>query len=117
MGNSNGQKWPGSGRGASFKSLVDRQQSGPRLNLILEGTQEQLGNAVHAALMGGLGVLIAATSDQGAISVTVYDGDERMRSYASSADEWKACLEALTDAGDASATTHQLPAKNPRTGR
>ena len=105
MGNSNGQPAQGKGRGGSFKSLVDRRGDGPRLNVILEGSQQQLGEAVHAAVMGGLGVLIAATSDGGAISVTVYDGDERFRSYASSADEWKACLGALTDAGDSAAAT------------
>lgn len=105
MSNSTGPGKQGQGRGGHFKSLVDRRGDGPRLNVILEGSQQHLGEAVHAAVMGGLGVLIAATSDAGAISITLYDGDERFRSYASSADEWKACLEALTDAGDAKAAT------------
>ena len=104
MSDRNGQTRVGTGRGANFKSLVDRREAGPRLNVILGTTQEVMGNALHAVLMGGMGVLIAPTSDKGAISVTLYDGDERLRSYASSPDEWKAILSALTDAGDAAAT-------------
>lgn len=117
MGNRNGQTPAGNGRGGNFKSLVTRHEAGPRLNLILENSQQLVGDAVHAAVMGGLGVLIAATSDQGAVSVTVYDGDERLRSYAGNADEWKACLEALRDAGDAAATSHQQSATPRRIGR
>lgn len=117
MGNRNGQAPAGSGRGGAFKSLVNRQEAGPRLNAILEGSEHLLGEAVHAAVMGGLGVLIAATSDKGAVSVTVYVGDERLRSYASSLEEWRACLEALRDTGDAAATSGQPNPAIRRIGR
>jgi hypothetical protein len=117
MSDSNGKGRAGTGRGGSFKSLVDRRESGPRLNSILDNSQQLLGDAIHAAIMGGLGVLVAPTSDGGAVSVTVYDGDERLRSYASSADEWKAVLGALTDAGDAAATVHLQKYSSSRTGR
>jgi hypothetical protein len=117
MGNSNGNGRANSGRGGTFKSLVDRRESGPRLNSILENSQQLLGDAIHAAIMGGLGVLVAPTSDGGAVSVTVYDGDERLRSYASSADEWTAVLGALTDAGDAAATQHLQKYEPRRIGR
>lgn len=108
---------PVRGRGAQFKSLVDRQDSGPRLSTILSDSSEQTAAAIHAAVLGGLGVLIASTSDGGAISVTVYQGDERLRSYASSRDEWMGILEALRDTGDAAAVALQPPAKTQRMRR
>jgi len=108
---------PVRGRGAQFKSLVDRQDSGPRLSSILSETGDQTWAAIHAAVLGGLGVLIASTSDGGAISVTVYQGDERLRSYASSRDEWLGILEALRDTGDAASVGMQQVAKTQRTRR
>jgi len=108
---------PVRGRGAQFKSLVDRHDVGPRLSSILSDTSEQTSTAIFAAILGGLGVLLASTSDGGAISVTVYQGDERLRSYASSRDEWMGILEALRDAGDAAAVGMQVKAKTQRTGR
>jgi len=108
---------PVSGRGAQFKSLVDRRDTGPRIAGILNDTSEQTSSAVHSAILGGLGVLLASTSDGGAISVTVYDGDERLRSYASSRDEWMGILEALRDTGDAKAVGMALETKTRRTGR
>jgi len=108
---------PVPGRGAQFKSLVDRQDSGPRLSQILSETGEQTWAAIHAAVLGGLGVLIASTSDGGAISVTCYQGDERLRSYASSREEWLGILEALRDTGDAASVGMQQAAKTQRMRR
>lgn len=108
---------PVRGRGAQFKSLVDRQDSGPRLTSILSESSQETSAAIHAAVLGGLGVLIASTSDGGAISVTVYQGDERLRSYASNRDEWMGILEALRDAGDAASVGMQGPAKTQRMRR
>lgn len=106
MSNSTGNGRAHQGRGGSFKSLVNRREPGPRLNDLLGGRQQQLGDAIQAVILGGLGVLIAPTSDGGAISVTLYEGDQRLRSYASTVEEWEEILRALTDAGDAAATAH-----------
>lgn len=117
MGTSAGSGRFVSGRGGQFKSLTGKRDTPARLNDLLNPTREKIGDAVQAAILGGLGVLLAPTSDGGAISVTVYDGDERLRSYASTGDEWEEVLRALTDAGDAAATRHLPKAEPRRTGR
>ncbi len=117
MSNGTGNIRPIPGRGPQFKSLVDRQDKGPRLQGILQDTSDETVSAIHAAVLGGIGVLIASTSDGGAISVTVYQGDERLRSYASSRDEWLGILEALRDAGDAAGVGLNSYGKPPRTAR
>jgi hypothetical protein len=53
--------------------------------------------AIKTTLVAGLGLMLASTSDGGAVSLTLYDGDERRRSYASSPEELVAALEAVRD--------------------
>jgi len=96
--------WPGQrqqlGRGANFKPLPDfRTRRGAEVRL---GESDQgLGwDALCSAVDDGLGVLMARTSDGGAISVTVYQGTERHRTYCTSDadinDMWRA-LKGLAD--------------------
>lgn len=111
---------PTSGRGASLRPLLDRREPGGRIPAITEGATVSLGEAVLACLHGGLGVLFAPTSDAGAISVTLYDGGDRLKSYASNAVELEELLIAVRDRGDArsvSARAVSQPVKGQKTPR
>lgn len=44
-------------------------------------------DALGCALDAGLGVLVSRTSDGGALSIIIYDGDDRSRGYASNEEE------------------------------
>lgn len=90
------------GKGGRFRSLIDRRGAIPRVEQFTSGSDSELGTAVLACLLSGRGLLLAPTSDGGALSCTVYEGDERSRSYASSAEEYREILEALTDLGGGS---------------
>lgn len=85
------------GRGGSMRPLLDTNGTGRRIEEIVVGLDGQGMAAIRAAVLSGLGVLLAATSDGGAISVTVYDGNERLRSYSGSSDEFRRAMEALKD--------------------
>lgn len=49
---------------------------------------EDIGRFVQRATSQGLAVILGVTSDGGACSVTILDGDERIREWPSSKDEW-----------------------------
>jgi hypothetical protein len=85
------------GRGGSFRPLRDRRQTQPRIPEIVNVEASLWSRSIGLALTAGLGVLLAPTSDQGAISVTVYDGDDRRRSYAGSREELQDALEAIEE--------------------
>lgn len=91
---------PRTGRGSSFRPLRNRQDPEPRIWSFVGAAGDLVGAAVESALRGGLGVLFAPTSDGGAVSVTLYDGTERLRSYASTLDEYQESLQAVQDLGD-----------------
>jgi transposase len=84
-----------------FKPLRDKQQTEPRVARILGIPAQDLMNALALACCNGCAVLFSPTSDGGAISVTVYLGDERLRDYAASAEEFADCLVAVRDASEA----------------
>lgn len=51
---------------------------------------EDIGRFVQRATSQGLAVILGVTSDGGACSVTILDGDERIREWPSSLDDWNA---------------------------
>jgi transposase len=67
-------------------------------------------DALAIVCASGCAVLFSPTSDGGAISVTVYAGDERARDYASDAEEFAAVLLAVRDTAEAHAINHTHPA-------
>lgn len=95
---------PTQARGSSFRPLVDRR--GSKGGLALKSAGDGGWDALCAAIDGGIGVLLATTSDGGALSLTVYVGDQRYRTYCANADEladaWTA-LQALADQHQGSA--------------
>jgi hypothetical protein len=88
---------PTPGRGRSFRPLLEHRQGPTRVATITQGTDTLFERAILSALVAGLGILLAPTSDGGAVSVTVYDGELRLRSYAGSQDEWNDALQAILD--------------------
>lgn len=51
---------------------------------------EEIGLFVQRATTAGLAVIFGVTSDGGALSVTILDGDERIREWPSSVGDWEA---------------------------
>lgn len=49
---------------------------------------EDIGRFVQRATGAGLAVILGVTSDGGAVSITILDGDERIREWPSSKDDW-----------------------------
>jgi len=91
------------GRGASFRPLVDRRREDGQRCQLSGPNREHLWSAVGLAVDVGLAVLIARTSDGGAVSITLYDGDDRSRTYCSDDAELAAAAEAIRDAAEANA--------------
>ena len=87
----------GGGRGSALRPLLDKRSAQGGVSEHISGARDDLGAATVSALSAGLGVLYALTGDAGALSVTVYDGNDRLRSYASSREELTEVLGAVTD--------------------
>ena len=85
---------PSAGKGGSFRPLVDRR--GREGGLSLKSAGDGGWEAICAAVDGGIGCLLAVTSDGGALSLTFYVGSERYRTYCSSPDELADAWTALT---------------------
>jgi hypothetical protein len=86
-------------RTATFRPLIDDRGGPARFAQLLDGADSVLGEAVRLALEGGAGVLLSPTRDGGALSVTVYLGDDRLRGYAASPEELTALLDRVADLG------------------
>jgi hypothetical protein len=84
-----------------MRPLLNTNGTGRRIEEIVLGLDGPGMEAIRTALLSGLGVLLASTSDGGAVSLTVYDGDDRLRSYSGSSDELRRAMEALKDLGTA----------------
>jgi hypothetical protein len=54
---------------------------------------ERIGTFVHAVTQSGAAVMLGRTSDNGALSVTILDGDERIREWPHTVDEFDALVE------------------------
>lgn len=83
------------GRGGGFRQLVDRKSTRKAQLSVRDGSWTQNAQALGEAVDGGLGVLLARTQDGGAISMTVYQGQNRYRSYAATESELDELFQAL----------------------
>lgn len=83
--------------GARFKKLGSRGNASPRIPKILEGIEDEFVQTLALALTQGCGLLLSPTSDGGAVSVILYDGDDRFRSYASTSEEFNDAWNAIRD--------------------
>lgn len=84
-----------SGRGASFRQLVDRRKVAKAQLSLRDASWNDNAQLLAQAVDGGLGVLLARTQDGGAISMTVFHGTERYRSYAATEAELDELFQAL----------------------
>ena len=91
----------GTTRSVKTLRLVKETNVAPRTGQILSIPAQELMDALSVAVAAGCAVLISPTSDAGALSVTLYAGDQRHRAYASSAEEFHSILEALRDVSEA----------------
>lgn len=85
------------GRGANLRPLVDRTGSGNRVAGIVKVDSKLWVAAIECCLAAGLGLLFSSTSDGGAVSITLYDGNDRSRSYATSPEELADMLAIVRD--------------------
>jgi hypothetical protein len=86
---------PRPGRGGNFKPLVQSGKTRSLFSLIAGSDGPLWLEAIATALDGGAALLFSPTSDGGAFSVTLLDGDERSRSYCATGDELTSCLQAV----------------------
>jgi hypothetical protein len=93
--------WPPSGgtRATQFKPLLNERVGATRVTHLLDGADSVLGEAIRLALESGAGVLLSPTRDGGALSITLYVGDDRLRGYAASPEEFTALLDRVADVG------------------
>ena len=100
-----GSGWPMGerprGRGGNFRQLRQSREDVNRVGEITSIPDSEFLAAVSLALTCSCGVLLSPTSDGGAVSVIVYDGDERYRTYCSTREEFQSALEALRDLAEA----------------
>lgn len=103
------------GRGGGFKPLPGfekhMRQPADVGDLVTSEGLDALSRAVGA----GLGILVSLTSDGGALSVTIYDGEQVYRSYAANFEEAIALWKAVDEAADRrKQTTTAKPVKTSR---
>lgn len=65
-----------------FKNTPQNQGNAPEL-----ASNTFLGQAIDAAMRQGCAVLLGHTRDGGALCITILDGDDRHRTYATNGDE------------------------------
>lgn len=90
-----------SARGASLRPLRDTRDRSGRVVGLLKDREADLGACLCHVLSAGCALLVGATADLGALSVTLYDGDQRWREYASTPEELAEVLLAIQDHIDA----------------
>lgn len=91
----------GAQSGRPVRRLAGTEEPGVRLARILSMDPTLLANGICVILQSGVAILLSATSDGGAVSVTAYVGDEKVRGYASSAEELASVLDAVRDEAEA----------------
>lgn len=89
------------GRGNNFKALGNRKEAEQRVPQIVGISADEFMGAVALALTQGCGILLSPTGDGGAVSVLVYDGDDRYRTYASTPEEFADAISAVRDHAEA----------------
>lgn len=88
--------------GQSRPKLLGRTRDvSPRVGEIWSIDASKAHAALGAAFASGCAVLISPTSDGGALSVTLYAGDQRHRAYCSSSSELVEALDAVMDVAEA----------------
>lgn len=81
----------------SLRRLSNRDHDAPRVGQIVGQNTALLGEVVGDIAAAGIGVLISPTRDLGAISLTLYVGEDRDRAYASTPEEFATLLETARD--------------------
>lgn len=95
-----------------FKPLRDRADTTPRVGKILGIEPKELMDALGVVLCSGCAILFSPTSDGGAVSITVYYGDDRGRDYVTSAEELAEALSLARDLAEAHALHSTLRPPN-----
>lgn len=95
-----------------FKPLRDRSDAMPRVGKIMDIEADVLLHEVGGILSSGCAILLSPTSDGGAVSITVYHGDERSRDYVASAEEFASSLGLARDIAEAHALNGSTPPIN-----
>ena len=113
---------PGSrpGRGGAFKPLVARPQGRSIYGMLADTDSGLWVETIGRTLDSGAALLLSPTSDGGAFSVTLLDGDDRSRSYCATSDEVTACLQAVlahVAPSESKATPTPLRRSSARVGR
>ena len=85
------------GRGSHLRPLVNRSGGRQGMDRFRDVPQDLWLAAITGCLESGSGLLVSRTSDGGAVSLTLYEGDERSRSYSSTSDELAEALAVIRD--------------------
>lgn len=98
-----GRKMPDyQGGGVSRPKPLGRTRDvSPKIGEIWSLDAAKVHAALGAAFASGCAILISPTSDGGALSVTLYAGEQRHRAYCSSSSELQEALDAVTDVAEA----------------
>src|SRR3990170_133395 len=89
------------GRGNHLRPLVDRTGGRTGMERFADVNPDLWLAAINGCLVAGSGLLISRTSDGGAVSLTLYEGNERSRSYSASSDELAEALAVIRDRAQA----------------
>lgn len=104
---------PKPGLRGGMRKLLDRRDARGRARELASSHASVLGELASCVLGSGNAILFGITSDGGALSLTIYYGDERFREYLSSPEELQLFAEALADMVNDSGPT-QSPTPNPK---
>lgn len=84
-----------------LRTLGNGGEKPPRVASITDLSPEAWKHAIVTILGCGCGLLLSPTGDAGAVSVTLYFGDERAKGYAPTQDEMTELLGAAVDQAEA----------------
>jgi hypothetical protein len=84
-------------RATKFRRLGGDREPQDRVQGIVNIPADELYKALTLTLILGGGILLSPTSDGGALSLILYDDEERYRAYVTSAEEFSSALEAVRD--------------------
>lgn len=80
-----------------LRRLHDGRSDTPRVGAIVGPNTTALGEVLGDTVTAGIGVLISPTRDLGAVSLTIYVGDDRERAYAGTPEELATLIETVRD--------------------
>lgn len=86
-----------SARGSNLRPLVNRDGGQHGVERFKEVDSDLWVAAIYGCLGAGCGLLISRTSDGGAVSLTLYEGNERSRSYSANVAELSEALAVVRD--------------------